>query len=361
MKRLNLTQLVLNICSGNFCQSELIQYINLTQKISLSYLKYQEMLGKRISEERPESENELSDMALDCIAELFARDETGNFSQLKRYYEAKFSEMHEIADADVLILTRRLIVRKTKQELSRIFRERDPEGAKIVRNIKVAIRTSEKLYLFRDMGKEFVFYGNGMLINKGEIIFDENLNQYLRKQHPPISEDVLHQYFLDLYNPSDSVSVIIRKLLQRIYTLEYYQNYISLDAIVKMVRNVKFDAFRERMIAKEKVPTPADNLESKEIEGYIDLVMESMWTRLDSQYLKTEKLKKDKAVIYHKALREVLNDLIHKKDNSSYFRNLKYYLPELSQQAYRQQERSIFEYLAKLAKKEFRKYLAEMI
>ncbi|MBN1999349.1 hypothetical protein JW935_17450, partial [candidate division KSB1 bacterium] len=89
MKENNLTQLVKNAIAGRYSQSELVQLINLAQKISLSYLKYQEVSGKRISGERVETEIELEDMAIDCIAELFSGDGQGNFPQLIRYYQPK--------------------------------------------------------------------------------------------------------------------------------------------------------------------------------------------------------------------------------------------------------------------------------
>jgi len=362
MKTTNLKQLVCNLCSGLYRQSELIEFINLAQKISLSYLKYQEMLGKRISGDRPEADLELEDLALDCIAELFSRDEENQFYQLKRYYEGKFAE-GPVDDAEALILTRRLVVRKTQQELSRIFRERDPEGAKIVRNIKVAIRSGEKLHTFHDLGREFVFYSNGCHLRSDDTVVELNrpLSAYLRKKLPPIPDELLSQRFQDIYRPADPVSAVIRKLLQTLHDLEDYQNFVSIDTLVKLVRHIKFDAFRESMILQDHVPTPGDHLESKEMEGYIDVVMKTMWSRMDSQYLRTRKLALDKAQIYHLALRDVLFDLLQKRDNSSYFRNLKYYLPDLTQKGYRKQERSIFEYLAKLAKKEFRKHLHEML
>jgi hypothetical protein len=360
MKDLKLTQLVISIISGEYTQAQLVQFINLAQKISLSYLKYQEVTGKRISGERVETEVELEDMAIDCIAELFSSDGSAIFPQLVRYYQSKFEENACMTDQDVLILTRRLVVRKTKQELSRIFRERDPEGAKIVRNIKVAIRSSEKLHAFRDMGKEYVFYKNGLhLDNPADSV--ETVLQYLRKNNPPIPEDHLHSRFLNLYNPSDSVSASINKLLESIHSLQDYQNFLPIEKIVKLIRGVKFDAFRDNLRLDDNVPTPLDHLESKEIESFISLVMEIIWGKIETQYLRTGKLSYEKADIYNKALRDVLFDLIQKKDNSSYYRNLKYYLPELTQREYRQYERSVFEYLAKVAKREFRKYLKELL
>jgi hypothetical protein len=361
MKNTNLTQLVRSIISGSYCQAQLVQFITLAQKISLSYLKYQEVSGKRISGERVETETELEDMAIDCIAELFSGDGKGNFPQLIRYYQPKFDETENITDQEVLVLTRRLVVRKTKQELSRIFRERDPEGAKIVRNIKVAIRSSERLHFFRDMGKEFVFFKNGLKIDESNPKGHEAIATYLRKSNPPIPEDYLHTRFINIYNPNDSVSNSINKLLKTIYTMEAYQNFLSIEKVVKLIRSVKFDAFRQRLISEENVPTPLDNLESKEIESFISMVMETIWNKIDAQYMKTGKLTSKKANIYNKALRDVLYDLIQKKDNSSYFRNLKYYLPELTQREYRQNERSVFEYLAKVAKREFRKHLKALL
>ncbi len=360
MKTANLTKLVTGICSGNYSQAELIQYIHLAQKISLSYLKYQEMLGKRISGHSFAADLELADLAMDCIAELFGRDQGGQFTQLKKYYEGKFAEMPVIDDAEVLILTRRLIVRKTKQELSRIFRERDPEGAKIVRNIKVAIRTAADLHIFRELGKEFVFQGT---FPKWEESFSLTaaMQRQLRRSAPPMQDELIYKVFLDNFHSSDSVSASIRKLLLSMASLQGYQNFVSLETLVKLVRYAKFDACREKITINENVPTPADHLETKEMEEYIDVVMASIWARLDLQYLRTRKLNTDKAVIYHQALRDVLYDLIQKRDTSSYYKNLKFYISGLTQKEYRQQERSVFEYLAKLAKKEFRKYLCEML
>jgi hypothetical protein len=359
MKSISLTQLVSNICVGNYCQADLLQFINLAQKISLSYLKFQELLGKRISGEQVESDGELEDLAIDCIAELFGTDGNGRFPQLKKYYEQKIAELVEVNDAEVMVLTRRLIIRKTKQELSRIFRERDPEGAKIVRNIKVAIRSSEKLQVYRDMGKEFVFYTNGAQI--AEATWGRELVAHLRKDRPPIPEDLLHARFLDIYSPNDSVSTAIRKLLEFVHSLDDFQNCLPMDAIIKLLRSIKFEAFRERLLNEDLEPTPLDHLESKEIESYIGVVMNDIRQKIQDQYVDTGKLDDSRAETYYKALRDVLYDLIQKKDNSSYYRNLKFYLPELSQREYRQQERSVFEYLAKVAKREFRKHLKELL
>ncbi len=357
----HLKQLVQALCAKSYTQAQLIEFINLTQKISLGYLKYQEIIGKRICGEQIDTDVELQDVATDCIAELFTCDEEGHFIQLKRYYEPKFAECPDLSDADVMILTRRLVVRKTKQELSRIFRERDPEGAKIVRNIKVAVRTSEKLAVFSEWGKEFVFYKNGLCLPPDQPVDIELIGPYLRRHRPPIPEDVLHARFVEIYSPGDSVSGAIRKLMQMIHDAEEYQNFLPMDVLAKLIRRIKLEAVKEKLDAEDAVPTPLDILESKEIENFVDAAMKKVEKKIYCQYLRSQKLDEGRARIYSNALRDVLFDLIQKKDNSSYFRNLRYYMPHLTQRDYRQNERSIFEYLAKVAKREFRRRLRELL
>ncbi len=355
-----LVNLISDICNGSYCQAQLVQFINLTKKISLGYLKYQEVIGKRISGERSESYSELDDVALDCIAELFSGDGNGCFPQLQKYYEPFLSEAN-MTDADILAQTRRLVVRKTKQELSRIFRERDPEGAKIVRNIKVAIRSSEKLDMFRDLGKEFVFYKQGIDIRNEGPANPDVISEYLRRESSPMPEDVLHARFVDVYSPNDSISGAIKKLLKTVHELDDYQNFLAMDVIVKLIRNIKFSVFREKLAAEDKVPTPLDQLESQEIESYVNVVMDQVNSKIDKLYIGSGKLSQDRARIYSMALRDVLFDLLQKKDSSSYYRNLKYYLPDLTQSDYRKNERTIFEYLAKVAKKNFRNHLKALL
>jgi len=206
-----------------------------------------------------------------------------------------------------------------------------------------------------------VFYKNGLELEPDQVVDVDAIADYLRRAQPAIPEDLLHTRFIDIYNPSDSVSSSIRKLLRTVHDFDEYQNFLPLEIIVKLIRRVKFNAVKDKLAADDMVPTPLDELETKEIEAYIDVVMEKVEGKIHTQYLRSNKLDQQRADIYAKALRDVLNDLIQKKDNSSYYRNLRHYLPDLTQRDYRQNERSVFEYLAKVAKKEFRKHLKELL
>ena len=86
VKNTNVSKLVSSICDGSYKEIELTEYVNLIQKISLSYLKYQEVIGKHIRWERNKNIGELEDLALDCVAGLFMRNEDGEFIQFKKYF-----------------------------------------------------------------------------------------------------------------------------------------------------------------------------------------------------------------------------------------------------------------------------------
>ncbi|MFQ5632139.1 MAG: hypothetical protein ACE5I1_25500, partial [bacterium] len=178
------------------------------QKISLSYLKYQEVIGKHIRWERRQRSNELDDMAIDCIAGLFMRNDYDEFVQLKRYFEPHLEKIPSPDEVELLVLLRRLVIKKTKQELSRIFKERDPEGAKIIRNIRVAVKNADDLSTFREMGREYIYFQPQVMqpVQESDVaieVCDQDKaidTTYLRKDKPTIPEKSLRSQYLDNYH-----------------------------------------------------------------------------------------------------------------------------------------------------------------
>lgn len=367
----NLINLITSICSGNYKETELIEFINLVQKISLSYLKYQEVIGKHIRWERKNQNGELEDLAMDCIAGLFMRNNEGEFIQLKKYFWHNTSNLEKLDDVEILILLRRLVIKKTKQELSRIFKERDPEGAKIIRNIKVAIKSVSDFDSFKEMGREYIFLNdkNGKGSNNGSNGRASNSNNgrkkpnytYLRKNQPTIPEKSLRGEYLNLFCPKDPVSAGIRKMLTVVKNDKRYQNCLPIDMIARIMRHTNLQMVRDRLSSEVQDSSPLDDLKLKEIEKRKLVVLKKIKNKIQNQYVKTDKISAKKGDVYYKALCDILEDISQGKKYDSYFRHLKRYLPVLTQKEYRTQERTIFEYLGKLIKKWFRESLMELL
>lgn len=372
----NLHRLIPKICTGEYTQKELLAFVNLVQKISLSYLKYQEIIGKHIRWERREQSRELEDMAIDCVAGLFMRNEQNEFVQLKRYFEPHLSKTPPPDSVELLILLRRLVIKKTKQELSRIFKERDPEGAKIIRNIRVAVKNARDLGTFREMGREYIYFrqesrvgavgagGNGYGDGYAEDFNSEPEEPdpvYLRKDKPTIPEKVLRSQYLDYYNPKDHVSTSIRKMLKVVESDTRYQNYLPTDVIARLIRHTNLEIVRSRLLAQIEERSPLDYVKMQEINQAKRNVLKKIKAKIQKQYVASGKISPEKGEIYYKTLADVLEDITHSKKIESYYRHLRKYMPELTQKKYRREERTIFEYLGKLTKKWFREYLKDLL
>jgi len=387
-KSTKLSHLVASICNRTYKETELTEFVNLVQKISLSYLKYQEVIGKHIRWERSKNMSELDDLALDCVAGLFMRDDKGNFIQLNKYFCQNSEDIARLDDDEVMVLLRRLVIKKTKQELSRIFKERDPEGAKIVRNIKVAIKTASDFSSFKEMGREYIYFVNTNGKHPANGKYDSangtphsdiqngranghtngyaNTNgnvtpSYLRKAQPSIPERSLRGEYLNTYSPKDPVSAGIRKMLRVVKEDERYQNFLPLDMVARIMRHTNLEMARDRLSSQDNGSSPLDDLKLKEIEKRKDYVLRRIEQKIQKQYVDTGKISQEKGNIYYKALAEILEDISHGKKYDSYFKHLRRYMPELTQRAYRTKERTIFEYLGKLIKKWFKESLIELL
>jgi len=373
--------LIRKICLGSYHPCDLLEFVTISQKIAVSYLKYQEVSGKNISFDKRGAFNDLEDVAIDCIASLFMRDNKGQFSQLRKYFSETINSPVDINDDEILIKLRGLIIKKTKQELSRLFRERDPQGAKIIRNVRVALKSSSDLYSFKEMGREFIFskaIAKSATVNPKVILTRNNnaseqpieaettvdLEQIfpnLRRHLPAIQERVLKQKFLIYFEPRDAVSTIIRKMLMVTADEHRYQNYLALDVIVNIIRSINQELFHERLISETESESPLDSLRHKEIDKAVKETIEFIATKIKQQYIKKNKLDQKKAQIYLNTISDLVQDLAGGKDTESNFSYLKRHIPDLSQARYRQQERSIFEYLVKLTKSELIKKLKALL
>ncbi len=376
-----LSTLVRSICAGNYDRRQLLDFVNLVQKISLSYLRYQEILGKHIRWERRAPNDELEDLAIDCIAGLFMRDDGGQFVQFQRYFGPRLHQIEQLAEGEILIMLRRLVIKKTKQELSRIFKERDPEGAKIVRNIRVAIKNSNDLGCFRSMGRDYIYLkktsrvaahaasrANGGLTKSSDngrhtagATDGPSPISHLRTDLPAIPERALRSLYLSIYRPKEPVAAAVRKMLAAVAEDARYKNYLAIDQIARIMRSTNFELARHRLLNQFVEPSPLDHLRLKEIEEAKEKVAERIRRKIFNQYVRSAKLTPERGEIYYRALCDLLDDISQGRRTDSYFHHLRRYLPDLTQKAYRTQERTIFEYLGKLVKRWFRELLIQLL
>jgi len=90
----------------------------------------------------------LSDLAFDCICDLFARDEQGRYKTLESYFSAY--DISSFSDEEIYFHLQRLSFTRVRNGLFRLYSEMDPQLARILHNIKIASRA---LGLFNDIDR----------------------------------------------------------------------------------------------------------------------------------------------------------------------------------------------------------------
>jgi len=298
---------------------------------------------------------------------IFIRNEKGQFIQLRKYFKQNSTNLAQLDDAEVLVLLKRLVIKKTKQELGRIFKERDPEAAKIVRNIRRTIQSASDIDSFKDKSREYICYSNKNhkhykhRSENGKNVDDTISASYLRKTQPPIPEKFLLSEYLISFSPRDRVPTCLRKMLEVLKDDERYQNYLPLNMAVRIICSVNAEIAHEKFISLNTNFSPLDELHLKEIENRKNCISKKIKKKIEKHYVKTYKISDAKGLIYHKALAEMLEDICQGNDCDSHFTHLKRNMPQLSQSTYQNQERTIFEYLVRLTKRWYRESLIELL
>ena len=123
--------------------------------INLCVALASELLSRKWGSRRLQEHLGLSetDLAYDCIGDLFGRDETGRCTQLTAYFGSM--EVASLYEAELLVLLRRLVYSRVNHALFRLYQDLDPAFSRILRNVKLA---QEALKQFDERDREGVRY-----------------------------------------------------------------------------------------------------------------------------------------------------------------------------------------------------------
>ena len=100
-------------------------------KYSRVYLQYQVSCGRIYFDTALLGNQPIDDIAIDSVAELFSRDDKNQFNQLQR----SFLEIRHMDDIDVVGRVRQVVSSAAKQNVFSVFKQVDPAGWRIYRNL----------------------------------------------------------------------------------------------------------------------------------------------------------------------------------------------------------------------------------
>ncbi|MEZ4700698.1 MAG: hypothetical protein R2834_10245 [Rhodothermales bacterium] len=282
----------------------------------------------------------LEDLALDCFADLFQRDERGRFNLLDQYFASvKWQKMGE---QDLYIVLRRLIFSKVNEGLFRRYREADPTLAKIIRNIKDAVKADTRLQLERYNGSAWLIAGD----------FDAS-----ELSGAPIAPvEVLEAHLIAWLCRSASSHELVSSFVEFAAEHPYYCSAYPVTGFAQAIRAAYVhvgETSEEAAAAHEQVLRP------EEVEQAIEQATQKVQTVMHDSYVKKGKVCVSTFDTYFHTVRDILTAQFVRDSPpvGSYFDALKTYIPSLSRGSYSQEHRNILEYITKLSRSQLLVYL----
>lgn len=331
---MELKRILKGVLSSNPDDNAVRELIFICKKIALVYLRkkaHQGQLYNHISALR------LEDLALDCIADLFNRDNKGALVQIKLYFEGL--SLEHSSEEESLTHLRRLVFSRINQSIFRIYHETDPGLSKILRNMKLAIHSLQNFIVTERFGEQCLV---PVMCDTLEHLppFEQSELECLLRQRLTNRDPVpamLAKFSLFLREQNDHCRIVPCIFLAQIFRSVYDLPFLTMDEAQ----------------THPDIDTPDD------VVGILHSVCRAVKEENSSHYTQRKKVSSTVYesyfdVIFENLFQRLLN---HNGENFSFFDRLKCRLPGLTKEEYKKYHKSKLEYLARLT---FKRTVAEL-
>lgn len=274
----------------------------------------------------------ISDLAYDCIAELFQQDSGGVYTQLRSYFSG--IPLSECGDEELLPHLRRLVFSKVNQAVFRLYSEYDPALSKILRNIKSAMQSLQSFTMVERFGEHCLVPG-----------MCETLEHM-----PPFGFDELEKLFLPQTTGREHIPELLAKLSLHIRHQDTRCRIIPLMTAGLLIRAV----YSERHQEQDNVVIGDQLLISHDASMAIRHACREVEMRIRRKYVSRKKVPESIFQDYFQVIAEHLSEKFIGGNGSDpcLFEGLRKFHPHLTKQAYTQEHRNRLEYILKLVQKE---------
>ena len=271
------------------------------------------------------------DLAYDCIADLFARDERGKYVALATYFTA--FDFASLTDEDVFFHIQRLVLRNVKQGIFRLYHQMDPQLGKILRNIKLSVQS---LGLFT----EFDRLGEACLAP----VSVETLEHL-----PSMKPEDLTFALLNAATGSEFVPELLSKTCRILSSQHERSRIMTLVHVALGIRGF-YEQKRAPRLAEEFETT--DEVSIDAIEA-IRIACRELRAKADARYVVKEKVTPAMMDTYFSVIEHGLYQRFVDNDGAEFQISETFlkFAPGVSHVEYRKSHRSKLEYLARLTTK----------
>ncbi len=325
----NLPELLRSVLRSDPDQRHLTSFINLCHKMAVAYLRVKITSG-RFDVRRLGLD--IDDFAFDSIADLFRRDVDGSFPELCRYFDTAGI----LDDSALTNHLRRLVFSAVNHRIFRSYTETDPSLAKIIRNIKLALKEHPTLALHSHLGETVIVLRDGSAMHS---------------RLPRIASELFAPDFHERVRGHRSLHSILDVLASLLSELDGYCQMISMYEVAELVRSVyASDVGQATSILAEP------SISEDELCAMVEEAAAHLKDHVQTSYVNKSKLTEQEGRALIETVRDILTeDFIGQNgEASSFFEITRTHIPDLAQDDYRSRYRVILEYLTKLARNEMR-------
>lgn len=272
----------------------------------------------------------VEDIAFDCIADLFQRRDGNDFVQLKTYFGG-LSFPH-ISDEELTIHFRRLIFSKVNDGLFRIYNEVDPTLGRIIRNIRLAVRSLHNFDEIERLGQNCLCPVMVRRLEELPSLDIEALEVGLRTHTSNRMETP---------NLLSALSLFLREQTD-------YCRIVPLVSVAVVFRSVYMGAFGDAYVMR----TPEDELLITDVRATITEVCNEVKAEFGPRYIfKRKKVSEDLFGTYIQAIEESLVRKFIGDDghSDSLFEHLRTKFPNMGRRSYAADHKKLVEYLLRIA------------
>jgi hypothetical protein len=270
-----------------------------------------------------------SDLAFDCIADLFTQDDHGVLTQVKGYFEGL--DLVASDNEELLSHLRRLIASKVNHGMFRVYGEVDPGLGKVLRNIKLAIQARDNFTVMTRFGDWYLC----------PTMTEPNL-------HLPVFEpQELERELCRTANGSETVPELLSKLSLLLRRESANANSVPLLTVARVFRSIYIRG-------GEVVDSvgPEDSFIVPDAIAIIDEMCGNIKSEMKPKYVDRKKVEHDTFETYFAVIRLSLIDHFVGGDGkpATFFENFKTLQPDLTREAYYDYHRPVVEYLGRITR-----------
>lgn len=324
---------------GEYTEHQLRELHRLVYTIARQLVKRKIHSGKLRLDFIRLSEN---DITHDSIAELFTRNDVGELTEIRKYFEHQHLNIETEPEEHLLMHFRRLIFTVVNDNIFRLYQEADPALGKILRNLKIALNKSDNFKFVVKFDEPF------LIVSHGDPL------AHLRT----MDDDTLSREIMTLMRSDPDFPQILLRLYTFLVVQDRYQRCVRLMSLAQAIKA----AYAHFNVTETDAVTAEDRSMESDVITLIKETCREITATTKPRYVENGKVDAERFDTYMRAIQDVLkNEFILGTDGTiSYYESLNKNNPTITKEEYFEKHRVIFEYLAKISKKRLQKKLRQM-